>query len=69
MTIHGKTRPEEIAQRIADADVVVVNKVKLTAEALNQAPKLKLVAVAATGTDNVDLKACAARGIAGEQYP
>lgn len=64
LTIHGKTRPEEIAQRIADADVVVVNKVKLTAEALNQAPKLKLVAVAATGTDNVDLKACAARGIA-----
>jgi len=64
LTIHGRTRPDEVAQRIAEADIVVVNKVKLTEEALHQAPKLKLVAVAATGTDNVDLKTCAARGIA-----
>lgn len=64
LTIHGGTRPEEVARRIAQADIVVVNKVRLTDEALRQAPKLKLIAVAATGTDNVDLKACAARGIA-----
>lgn len=64
LTVHGNTRPEEVALRIADADVVVVNKVRLTEGVLRLAPKLKLVAVAATGTDNVDLEACAARGIA-----
>ncbi|WP_459617041.1 D-2-hydroxyacid dehydrogenase [Bordetella sp. 2513F-2] len=62
-TEHARTAPHEVADRIADADVVVVNKVKLEAGALAAAPRLKLVAVAATGTDNVDLHACAARGI------
>lgn len=57
------TQPREVAQRIADADIVITNKVKLNAEALHQAPKLKLVAVAATGTDVIDLKACAERSI------
>ena len=64
LTIHGNTRPEDVAQRIVAADIVVVNKVKLAGEVLRLAPKLKLIAVAATGTDNVDLKACAERGIA-----
>ena len=63
LTIHGKTAPDEVVPRIAEADIVVVNKVKLTQDMLRQAPRLKLVAVAATGTDNVDLKACAALGI------
>lgn len=40
-----------------------MNKVKLTAESIAAAPRLGLVAVAATGTDNVDLAACQARGI------
>lgn len=64
LIVHGRTRPDEVAGRIADADIVIVNKVKLTAEALKQASRLKLIAVAATGTDNVDLKACADQGIA-----
>ncbi|QBM29183.1 D-2-hydroxyacid dehydrogenase [Hydrogenophaga pseudoflava] len=64
LTIHGKTVPDEVVPRIAEADIVVINKVRLTQDMLRQAPRLKLVAVAATGTDNVDLKACAARGIA-----
>lgn len=64
LTIHGRTLPEDVAQRISEADIVVVNKVKLTQEMLEAVPRLKLVAVAATGTDNVDLKACVARGIA-----
>ena len=64
LTIHGRTRPDEVVQRIVEADIVVVNKVRLTQDMLSEAPRLKLVAVAATGTDNVDLKACAARGIA-----
>lgn len=64
LTIHGNTLPEDVAQRIVAADIVVVNKVKLAGEVLRLAPKLKLIAVAATGTDNVDLNACAERGIA-----
>ena len=60
---YPRTRPEEVAQRIGDADVVIVNKVKLTADLLAQAPRLQLIAVAATGTDNVDLGACRQRGI------
>jgi len=58
-----RTRTEDAAARIAEADIVIVNKVKLPAEVLAQAPKLKLIAVAATGTDNIDLTACQQRGI------
>ena len=47
---YPRTDAHQTAERIADADVVVVNKVKLPAEVLAQAPKLKLIAVAATGT-------------------
>ncbi len=58
-----RTRVDEVTARIADADIVVVNKVRLSAEMLAQAPRLKLIAVAATGTDNIDLQACQQRGI------
>ena len=60
---HNRTSTDQAAERIADADIVIVNKVKLPAEVLAQAPKLKLIAVAATGTDNIDLTACQQRGI------
>jgi glycerate dehydrogenase len=63
LVLHDRTTPEQVAQRIADADFVIVNKVKLTAQALREARRLRLVAVAATGTDNIDLQACAERGI------
>lgn len=60
---HGHTRPEQVAVRISQAEIVVTNKVRLDAEALAQAPALRMVAVAATGTDPVDLAACRSRGI------
>lgn len=60
---HDRTSAEQVAERIAQADIVIVNKVKLPAAVLAQAPRLKLIAVAATGTDNIDLTACAAHGI------
>jgi glycerate dehydrogenase len=60
---HERTSPEQVAERIAHADIVIVNKVKLTAPILAQASRLKLIAVAATGTDNIDLATCTARGI------
>lgn len=60
---YDRTDPDEVAQRIAEADIVIVNKVKLPATVVSGAPRLKLIAVAATGTDNIDLAACAERGI------
>ncbi|AOK16649.1 glycerate dehydrogenase [Burkholderia cepacia] len=58
-----RTAPADVADRIRDADVVIVNKVRLDAAALSGAERLRLVAIAATGTDIVDLDACAAHGI------
>src|SRR5579863_4026835 len=54
----------QIAERIRDADIVLLNKLDLTRELLWDAPRLRLVALAATGTNNVDLSAARERGIA-----
>lgn len=61
---YGATPPAEIAARIADAEIVITNKVPLRGAALAQAKNLRLIAVAATGTDIVDLEACKVLGIA-----
>ncbi|MCK9510054.1 MAG: D-2-hydroxyacid dehydrogenase [Pigmentiphaga sp.] len=63
-TSHARTAPHEVAERIRDASIVITNKVRLDAEALARAPKLELIAVAATGTDNIDLSYCQQHGIA-----
>jgi len=59
-----RTAPAEVPMRIADADIVVTNKVPVRREAIEAASGLKLVAVAATGTDVVDLAACKTHGVA-----
>lgn len=61
---YPKTEPEEIANRINDAEVIVTNKVKLRADTLCHAPNLKLICVTATGYDNVDTAYCKEHGIA-----
>lgn len=63
LVCHGRTAATEVAPRIADADIVLVNKVRLDAAALAAAPRLKYIGVAATGTDYIDLAACRARVI------
>jgi glycerate dehydrogenase len=55
--------PDEVVERLRGATIAITNKVPLRADAIAQLPDLKMVAVAATGTDNVDLAACRARGI------
>jgi len=57
-TEYEKTAPEEIFDRLKDATIVITNKVKLPGELLERLPKLRLVAEAATGTDNIDLAWC-----------
>ncbi|MBT4793387.1 MAG: D-2-hydroxyacid dehydrogenase [Halobacteriovoraceae bacterium] len=49
------TEKDEILARAENADVLIVNKVKLTQEILSKLPKVKLICVAATGTDNIDI--------------
>jgi len=61
---YEQTMPDEVADHIGDADVVFVNKVKLGAQNLQKASKLKLICEAATGYDNIDLGYCKSRGIA-----
>lgn len=57
------TRADEVVERLRGATIAVVNKVKLDAGQLAELPALRLIAVAATGTDNLDLESCRARGI------
>jgi glycerate dehydrogenase len=61
--VHERTAPADVAARIADADIVVTNKAPVHAEALDGAPHVRMIAIAATGYDVVDLPACARRGI------
>ncbi|SNT31175.1 D-2-hydroxyacid dehydrogenase [Tropicimonas sediminicola] len=62
-TNHPATRPAEVVSRLAGAEIAVTNKVRLDRQHLHQLPALRLVAVAATGTDCVDKAACAELGI------
>ena len=59
---HNSTR-EESLERVRDCEVLIINKVAVDAVLMDRAPKLRLVCVSATGTDNIDLDAAAARGI------
>jgi len=62
-TAYGHTSPDEIVERARDVTILIVNKVPLRDPVLDQLPKLRFIAVAATGTDNVDVAACRRRGI------
>jgi glycerate dehydrogenase len=59
----------DVMELLKDATVVIVNKTPLRADVLERMPKLKLIAVIATGTDNIDLKFCRARGIEVKNIP
>jgi len=60
---HGSTAPENTIERINSCEIVVTNKVAMDSAILESASSLKLILVAATGTDNIDLHSCAARNI------
>lgn len=61
---HGLVKEDELNEVLASADVVVSNKVVLSDEQLSKARNLKLVCIAATGTNNIDLEAAARNNIA-----
>ena len=63
LTVYDFTSKNDVAERIKDSDVVVLNKIKLNKENLSGAQNLKLICVTATGYDNIDIAYCKGRGI------
>lgn len=63
LKVYSSTAPAEVAERIADAEVVILNKVRMNAELIRSAGKLRLICLAATGSDNVDLDAASQGGV------
>ena len=61
---YEKTSVEEIVPRLAGASVAIVNKVPMRAQTLEKLPQLKMIAVAATGYDVIDVAYCKEHGIA-----
>lgn len=57
------TQPEQVIERCQDAEIVISNKVVLDAKVIAALPNLRLICVAATGMNNVDLEAAAEHGV------
>ena len=64
LVVYDQSPHDTVAGRIAGADIVFTNKIRLTRELLSEAPKLKLIALTATGTDNIDTECALEHGIA-----
>lgn len=64
VTIYPLTLQSEVEERITDAEVLIINKVKLNSQNLPCAKNLKLICITATGFDNVDIEYCREHGIA-----
>ena len=63
MVEYDQTSSAQVAERIAEADIAITNKVGISADDLSAAERLKLIAIAATGADMIDLDACARRRV------
>ena len=63
LVLYDKTAVAGIHERIQDVEIIIINKIKLDANALSQAGKAELICLVATGTDNVDLVAAGNNGI------
>ena len=64
LSSYGTTEAHETLERIRGADIVITNKVVISAQAFAKNPQLKLVAVTATGVNNVDVEAAKQNGTA-----
>ena len=60
---YDRSTPDEAIERLQHADIAITNKVPIRADALSMLPDLKMIAVAATGYDVIDIAACTERGI------
>jgi glycerate dehydrogenase len=64
LKIYGTTSPDERSERVCGADIVITNKVVLDREIMSRCEGLKLICVAATGMNNIDLETAGELGIA-----
>lgn len=63
LTCYSNSTPEEANERVKDCEVLIINKIKVTPELIDAAPRLKLICEAATGVNNIDLEYAASKGI------
>lgn len=63
VTYHGETAPSQVCERIKDADIIILNKTVIGKEEIDAAPNLKMIALFATGYNNVDVAYARERGI------
>ncbi len=63
VVVYDKTTPDQTQERLTNVDVIVTNKVVITKEHMQNTPSLKLICIAATGMNNVDLVAAKELGI------
>jgi glycerate dehydrogenase len=64
LELRDHTAQPDVAEAVAGAEVALVNKLRITREIMEAAPALELIALAATGTNNIDLEAARERGVA-----
>ena len=69
LTVYERTAPEEVTERCKDADIVLTNKVILSAPVMKQLPQLKYIGVLATGYNVVDTKAARKQGVVVTNIP
>ena len=60
---YASSTPEQARERVRDIDVLLINKVLVNKELIDSAPKLKLICIAATGVNNIDVEYAASKGI------
>lgn len=60
---YDRTRPDQVVERLQDADIAVCNKVPIRRDAIERLPGLKMICIPATGYDAFDIEACKERGI------
>ncbi len=63
LVFHSDTADNEVAERIVGAEIVLLNKLRIGRAVLEAAPRLRLIALAGTGTNHVDLDAARERGV------
>ena len=67
--VYDNTEPELVLERSLDADILVTNKTPITRQLIEQLPRLKYIAVLATGFNIIDCEAARERGIAVSNIP
>ena len=69
LTVYDRTAPEDVATRIGDAEIVLTNKVNITAEIMDRCPSLRFIGELATGYNNIDVAVAKTRGIVVSNIP